>query len=137
MAAKKRGKKKVVKKNIINGLTFGQIAADWITKWAGSWWFIGGFFIFLFLWMASNGLLFLKYIRGDLIDIYPFILLNLILSCLAAIQAPVILMSQNRQQERDRAKAERDYGVNRKSEREVKKVIGSLRYIEGVLREKK
>jgi len=129
------------KKNLIEEtpkeLTFGQRAADWITKWAGSWYFIIGFFIFLGLWIILNVCFLINYKIGEPWDPYPFILLNLTLSCLAAIQAPVILMSQNRQQERDREKAERDYGVNRRSEREIKKIIGSIKYVESVLREKK
>ena len=119
-----------------NSLTIGQKSADWLTTWAGSWGFILGLLFCLLLWICVNVYFLVNYGK-KVFDPYPFILLNLILSCLAALQAPIILMSQNRQQERDRAKAERDYGVNRKSEREVKKVIGSLKYIEGVLREKK
>jgi len=102
--------------------TVGQKAADWLTKWAGSWIFIILFFIFLGLWVSSSGFLFLKYIKGDFADPYPFILLNLILSCLAAIQAPVILMSQNRSAQRDRLRAEYDYAVNRKAEREIQEI---------------
>jgi len=99
--------------------TFGQKAADWITKWAGSWTFIILFFIFLGIWIATNGIFVLKYIQGTLIDPYPFILLNLALSCLAAIQAPVILMSQNRESQKDRLKAQYDYAVNRRAEKEI------------------
>lgn len=102
--------------------TFGQKAADWIAKWAGSWTFIILFFVFLGIWMATNGYFVLRYLEGDFTDPYPFILLNLALSCLAAIQAPVILMSQNRAAERDRARAEYDYAVNRKAEREIQEI---------------
>jgi uncharacterized membrane protein len=94
--------------------TFGQKAADFLTKWAGSWAFIFFFFIFLGLWMSAN-----IYAWIQEWDPYPFILLNLVLSCLAAIQAPVILMSQNRSAQRDRLRAENDYKVNRKSEKEI------------------
>jgi len=102
--------------------TFGQKAADTLTKWAGSWTFIILFFVFLGIWMTTNGVFVLKYIEGTLKDPYPYILLNLALSCLAAIQAPIILMSQNRQVQRDRAKAEFDYAVNRKAEKEIREI---------------
>jgi uncharacterized membrane protein len=95
-------------------LTLGQKMADLITKWAGSWHFIFGFLIILLIWMAFN-----TYLALTAFDPYPFILLNLVLSMLAAIQAPVILMSQNREMERDRAKMERDHYINRRAEREV------------------
>jgi uncharacterized membrane protein len=108
----------------------GQKAADKITKWAGSWTFIGGFFIFLVIWMAIN-----VYMIVNVWDPYPFILLNLVLSCLAAIQAPIILMSQNRAADRDRAKAERDYAINRKSEREVELIKKDLDHIKKKLAE--
>jgi len=102
--------------------TFGQKAADWITKWAGSWTFIILFFIFLGIWMATNGVFLLKYIHGELHDPFPYILLNLALSCLAAIQAPIILMSQNRESQRDRIRAQYDYAVNRKAEKEIREI---------------
>ena len=102
--------------------TFGQKAADAITKWAGSWTFIILFFVFLGIWMSTNGIFVLKYLTGDLIDPYPFILLNLALSCLAAIQAPIILMSQNREAQKDRMKAQYDYAVNRKAEKEIREI---------------
>jgi uncharacterized membrane protein len=95
-------------------LTKGQMIADKVTIFAGSWTFIISFVVFLIIWMITNTHLL---INGW--DPYPFILLNLVLSCLAALQAPIILMSQNRAAERDRAKAERDYYVNRKAEREI------------------
>lgn len=95
-------------------LTTGQILADKLTYYAGSWAFIIGFGVFLAIWILAN-----VYLALITWDPYPFILLNLVLSCLAAIQAPVILMSQNRAAERDRQKAERDYYVNRKAEREI------------------
>jgi len=106
--------------------TIGQKAADWITKWAGSWTFIILFFIFLVIWMTTNGIFVLKYIQGDLTDPYPFILLNLALSCLAAIQAPIILMSQNRENQRDRLRAQFDYAVNRKAEKEIREIKNLL-----------
>ena len=106
--------------------TVGQKASDFITKWAGSWAFIILFFVFLGIWMVTNGIFVLKYIQGDLIDPYPFILLNLALSCLAAIQAPIILMSQNRENQRDRIRAQFDYAVNRKAEKEIREIKNLL-----------
>ena len=80
--------------------TFGQRAADNLAKWAGSWTFILGFFVFLFVWMALNTV----WLILGVWDLYPFILLNLVLSCVAAIQAPIILMAQNRAAQKDRQK---------------------------------
>jgi len=102
--------------------TFGQKAADGMAKWAGSWAFIIGFFVFLGLWIAAN-----VYAWTQQWDLYPFILLNLVLSCLAAIQAPVILMSQNRAAQRDRLRAEYDYSVNRKSEKMIEEILTILK----------
>lgn len=110
--------------------TLGQKAADSITRWGGSWVFIGSFFVFLAIWMTIN-----FYALTHVWDPYPFILLNLVLSCLAAIQAPIILMSQNREADRDRVKAERDYAVNRKSEREVELIKKDLDFIKKKLAE--
>jgi uncharacterized membrane protein len=92
-------------------VTFGQRAADNLAKFAGSWTFIIAFFLILTSWIALNGFLLKKSF-----DPFPFILLNLILSCLASIQAPVIMMSQNRQEEKDRLRGINDYKVNLKSE---------------------
>ena len=91
--------------------TLGQRAADSIAKFAGSWAFIFSFSGILILWMVVNVLL-----AARAFDPYPFILLNLVLSCVAAIQAPRIMMSQNRQEEKDRRRAENDYKVNLKTE---------------------
>ena len=91
--------------------TLGQRAADVIAKFAGSWAFIFSFTSVLVLWMIVNTLL-----AAKAFDPYPFILLNLVLSCVAAIQAPLIMMSQNRQEEKDRRRAENDYKVNLKTE---------------------
>ena len=106
--------------------TFGQKAADFMTKWAGSWTFIILFFIFIGIWMITNGYFLLQYIKGDFADPYPFILLNLALSCLAAIQAPIILMSQNREAQRDRIKADYDYQINKKAEKEIREIKNLL-----------
>ena len=91
--------------------TLGQRAADAIAKFAGSWAFIFSFTGVLILWMIVNAVL-----ASRAFDPYPFILLNLVLSCVAAIQAPLIMMSQNRQEEKDRRRAENDYRVNLKTE---------------------
>ena len=91
--------------------TLGQRAADTIARFAGSWAFIFSFTGVLVLWMVVNVVL-----AARAFDPYPFILLNLVLSCVAAIQAPLIMMSQNRQEEKDRRRAENDYKVNLKTE---------------------
>lgn len=111
-----------VLKHLISPQTFGQRAADNISKWAGSWTFILSFLVILTLWMFLNTtmVLFGKW------DLYPFILLNLVLSCIAALQAPVILMSQNRQSQKDRIKAEYDARINRKAERGIEQVLREL-----------
>ena len=90
--------------------SFGQRAADKIAKFAGSWTFIFSFVGVLVAWM------FINIIMVNAFDPYPFILFNLVLSCVAAIQAPLIMMSQNRQEEKDRRRAENDYKVNLKTE---------------------
>ncbi len=95
---------------------FGQRVADNVADFGGSWTFIISFFIFIMIWIASNVYLLMN--KG--FDPYPFILLNLILSCLAALQAPVIMMSQNRQEEKDRERAKKDYMINLKSELEIR-----------------
>ena len=92
-------------------LTFGQRAADAVARFAGSWAFIFSFIAIMVIWMVLNIVL-----KDKAFDAYPFILLNLVLSCVAAIQAPLIMMSQNRQEEKDRARAENDYKVNLKTE---------------------
>ena len=92
-------------------LTIGQRAADGLAKFAGSWGFIIIFFVILLAWIAINVVFLSKPF-----DPYPFILMNLILSCLAAIQAPIIMMSQNRQEEIDRLRAKNDFKVNLKAE---------------------
>ena len=111
-------------------LDFGQKAADKLTRIAGSWTFILGFIAFLILWMAANA-----YAWTRQWDPFPFILLNLVLSCLAALQAPIILMSQNRTAEKDRQRAEYDYAVNRKSAREIEEIRKMVRRIDRKLNE--
>ncbi|MBP8066871.1 MAG: DUF1003 domain-containing protein [Flavobacterium sp.] len=97
-------------------ITFGQKIADKVAEFGGSWTFIISFMVFLVLWIFTN--VFLLVNKG--FDPYPFILLNLILSCIAALQAPVIMMSQNRQEEKDRQRSKNDYMVNLKSELEIR-----------------
>lgn len=128
-------KNHLIKKQLIpNGaITLGQKASDSLTKWAGSWTFILSFLALLFLWIIANTL---WIIFRKTWDPYPFILLNLALSCLAAIQAPIILMSQNRQGQKDRLRAEYDYSVNRKAEREIQEVKKQLSRIENKLSRK-
>ena len=104
--------------------TLGQRAADTIAKFAGSWAFIFSFTGVLVLWMIVNAVLALK-----AFDPYPFILLNLVLSCVAAIQAPLIMMSQNRQEEKDRRRAENDYKVNLKTEIMIEDIHGKMNRI--------
>lgn len=92
-------------------ITFGQKAADAVARFAGSWALIFSFIAVMVIWMVMNVLL-----AAKAFDAYPFILLNLVLSCIAAVQAPLIMMSQNRQEVKDRKRAENDYRVNLKSE---------------------
>jgi uncharacterized membrane protein len=96
--------------------TAGQKIADGVAKFGGSWAFILSFFGILLVWIVVNTLLLL----GRPFDPYPFILLNLILSCLAAVQAPIIMMSQNRQETKDRMRSENDYKINLKAELEIR-----------------
>ena len=119
--------------------TVGQRAADRIAKFAGSWAFIFSFTAVLILWMAGNVLL-----AKRAFDPYPFILLNLVLSCVAAIQAPLIMMSQNRQEETDRRRAENDYKVNLKTEimiedlhDKMNKIIAKQVILEKLIRDEK
>lgn len=111
--------------------TLGQKAADALTKLMGSWTFILLFLAFLTLWIIINTT-WLTF--GQAWDKKPFIMLNLILSCLAAFQAPIILMSQNRQSQKDRLRAEYDYAVNRKAEKEIEEIKKQLDRIEKRLR---
>jgi uncharacterized membrane protein len=96
--------------------TYGQRLADNVATFGGSWTFIIAFGVFLFIWIITN--VFVLVSRP--FDPYPFIFLNLILSCIAALQAPVIMMSQNRQEEKDRTRAKKDYMINLKAELEIR-----------------
>ncbi|MCW5838434.1 MAG: DUF1003 domain-containing protein [Anaerolineales bacterium] len=106
-----------INRDLQTQVTLGQRVADKIAAFGGSWPFVIGFFVLLVLWIALNGFVLAQ--RGSAFDPYPFILLNLFLSSLAAFQAPIILMSQNRQAARDRFTAEHDYQVNLKAELEI------------------
>jgi uncharacterized membrane protein len=105
-----------IQEEIENQLTLGQQFADKMASFGGSWGFIASFFTFIILWIIVNALM----LGSHAFDRYPFILLNLILSCIAAIQAPIIMMSQNRQEQKDRIRAEHDYKINLKAELEIK-----------------
>jgi len=105
--------------------TFGQRVADNVADFGGSWTFIILFFIFIVVWMSVN----VFWLLNKGFDPYPFILLNLILSCLAALQAPIIMMSQNRQEEKDRERAKKDYMINLKSELEIRMLDEKLDHI--------
>ncbi|MBI1227032.1 MAG: DUF1003 domain-containing protein [Bacteroidetes bacterium] len=109
----------LISENLLNSPneTFnrGQLVADKVASFGGSWTFIISFLVVLFCWITMNVILATK-----AFDPYPFILLNLVLSCIAAIQAPVIMMSQNRKEEKDRKRAENDYLVNLKAEIEIR-----------------
>ncbi|WP_337044806.1 DUF1003 domain-containing protein [Emticicia sp. 17c] len=97
-------------------LSFGDRMADRIATFGGSWTFILSFMCFLGIWISFN----IYWLRNRGFDPYPFILLNLILSCIAALQAPVIMMSQNRQEEKDRERAKIDLKINQKAEEEIR-----------------
>lgn len=96
--------------------TFGERLADSVAKFGGSWTFILSFTSFLVIWIIIN----VYFLNEKGFDPYPFILLNLILSCVAALQAPIIMMSQNRQEQKDRHRAKKDFIVNKKSELEIR-----------------
>jgi uncharacterized membrane protein len=105
--------------------TFGERTADQIAEFGGSWTFIISFGVFISFWIGINVWGFLN--KG--FDPYPFILLNLILSCLAALQAPVIMMSQNRQEQKDRERAKSDYQINLRAELEIRLSHEKLDYM--------
>ncbi|HEA46243.1 MAG TPA: DUF1003 domain-containing protein [Candidatus Pacearchaeota archaeon] len=111
----------------LQSTTMGQRAADWLTRWAGSWVFIISVGVFMFFWISINTS---WLVFGREWDPYPFILLNFVLSTLAAIQAPIILMSQNRESQKDRARSEYDYAVNKKAEKEIREIKVQLDKIE-------
>ncbi len=102
--------------SIKENLRLGDRVSDKVALFGGSWKFIISFFIILMLWIVLNTAI----LAAKPFDPYPFILMNLILSCIAAIQAPIIMMSQNRQEKKDRLRSENDYKVNLKSEIEIR-----------------
>lgn len=106
-------------------LTFGQKISDAVARFGGSWTFIFIFIVILIIWMIINGLA----LFGVHFDPYPYILLNLFLSCFSAIQAPIIMMSQNRAAERDRLHSENDFHVNLKSEHELRIIHAKLDHL--------
>jgi uncharacterized membrane protein len=114
-----------VEKDIQERYTLGQRVADRVAAFGGSWRFISIFAGFILIWISIN----VYVLIHRPFDPYPFILLNLILSCLAAIQAPVIMMSQNRQETKDRTRSENDYRVNLKAEIEIKQLHEKLDHI--------
>ncbi len=114
-----------VNQTLSKSLTMGQRISDSVARFGGSWGFIGSFSFFLVAWMIINGL----QLFGIKFDPYPFILLNLCLSCIAALQAPIIMMSQNRAADRDRMDAENDYHVNLKSEHELRILHAKLDHL--------
>jgi len=105
-----------VNQSIKEKMKIGDAISDKVASFGGSWKFIIFFFVVLFLWIIINSIVLLQ----KPFDPYPFILMNLILSCIAAIQAPIIMMSQNRQEKKDRLRSENDYKVNLKSEIEIR-----------------
>ena len=105
--------------------TFGQRIADKVADFGGSWTFIIFFLSFIVVWILSNVI----FLFNKGFDPYPFILLNLILSCIAALQAPIIMMSQNRQEEKDRERAKKDYMINLKSELEIRMLHEKLDHL--------
>ncbi len=116
----------LINQNLLNPpkeiLNQGQRISDKVAKFGGSWAFIISFFIILAVWIIYN----ITAPKGDDFDPYPFILMNLILSCIAALQAPIIMMSQNRQEEKDRKRSENDYLINLKAELEIRSMNEKL-----------
>jgi uncharacterized membrane protein len=104
--------------NYQSSLTLGERIADKIAEFGGSWTFIISFFAFILAWVVLNTIAY----TTARFDNYPFILLNLILSCIAAVQAPIIMMSQNRQEAKDRLRAKNDYNINLKAEQEIREL---------------
>jgi len=114
-----------IDESIEKKLSVGQRFADRIAEFGGSWAFISIFLLFILLWILTN--IYLLVARP--FDPYPFILLNLILSCVAALQAPVIMMSQNRQEEKDRERSKHDYKINLKAELEIRMLHEKIDHI--------
>ncbi|MFZ1296603.1 MAG: DUF1003 domain-containing protein, partial [Saprospiraceae bacterium] len=106
-------------------LSPGQRLADLVASFGGSWTFILTFFGFIAIWIVIN----IFWFKNQQFDPYPFILLNLILSCIASLQAPIIMMSQNRQEEKDRERSKKDYMINLKSELEIRMLHEKLDHL--------
>ena len=121
--------KEILTKNINdeidNKITLGERISDRIAEFGGSWIFISLFMSFLVIWMLINIIV----LSTHPFDPYPFILLNLILSCIAAIQAPIIMMSQNRQEAKDRLRSQHDYQVNLKAEIEIRQINDKIDHL--------
>ena len=113
-----------IEADIGEGRTSGERAADVVALFGGSWTFILSFSVFVLAWMAIN----IAQATGAF-DPYPFILLNLVLSCLAAIQAPIIMMSQSRKDAKDRLRAQSDYRINLKAELEIRNLHEKIDHI--------
>src|SRR5258705_7433528 len=111
-----------VEEEFRRSVTRGQRIADAVARVGGSWAFVITFVVVLLAWIALNTVL----LRQKAFDPYPYILLNLVLSCIAALQAPVIMMSQNRQDARDRMRSEQDYKINLKAELEIRHLMSKL-----------
>ena len=118
MAKEEQPVSRNLNKEFESSLTLGERLSDGLANFGGSWTFIGIFMAMMVIWMGINGFALLE----KPFDPFPYILLNLVLSCLAAIQAPVIMMSQNRQEAKDRLRAEHDYEINLKAEIEIRKL---------------
>jgi uncharacterized membrane protein len=118
MAKEEQPVSRNLNKEFESSLTLGERLSDGLANFGGSWTFIGIFMAMMVIWMGINGFALLE----KPFDPFPFILLNLVLSCLAAVQAPVIMMSQNRQEAKDRLRAEHDFEINRKAEIEIRKL---------------
>jgi len=103
-------------------LSTAQKISDKVAKFGGSWRFIGCFSILLFIWVIYN----VTAVQSKVFDPYPFILMNLILSCIAAFQAPIIMMSQNRKEEKDRMRSENDYLINLKAEMGIRSLHNKI-----------
>lgn len=116
----------LIVQNLMNppaeSLTRGQRVSDKVARFGGSWAFISSFCILLFSWLLYNSVV----PAHNQFDPFPFILMNLILSCIAALQAPIIMMSQNRQEEKDRKRAENDYLINLKAELELRNLHSKI-----------
>lgn len=105
--------------------TLGEHLSDKLSEFGGSWAFLIAFGVFMIIWMAINSILLIRHP----FDPFPYILLNLVLSCLAAIQAPVIMMSQNRQEAKDRMRSKHDYQINMKAELEIRQLHEKMDFL--------